>query len=236
MKLEIKDLKKSYGARTVLEIGSLALPSGVITAVVGPNGAGKTTLLNLLAGLDQRDGGKILYDGREETPSERMTMVFQEPCLITASVRKNIMWPMKIRKTQRERMAGRTEDLARELGLEPLLDRRADRLSAGEKQKTALARALSFEPELLLLDEPSANLDPGTTAEIERLLEKRKRERGLTVVIVTHNLAQAKRLADHVVLLEKGKAVLSCPADVFFGKPFPKEAEAFLCAETVVQI
>lgn len=205
MELGITGLKKIYGTRQVLSIPRLTVSSGLITAVAGANGAGKTTLLNLLAGLERKDGGEILYDGREEPPFSEMTMVFQEPYLISGTVRKNIAWPMKIRKISRVQIKERVEELAEELGLLPLLERRTDRLSAGEKQKTALARALSFWPRLLLLDEPSANLDRETTAEIERILLKMKRERGTTIIIVTHDLEQAGRLADNVIFLDMGQ-------------------------------
>ena len=205
MELGITGLKKIYGTRQVLSIPRLTVSSGLITAVAGANGAGKTTFLNLLAGLERKDGGEILYDGREEPPFSEMTLVFQEPYLISGTVRKNIAWPMKIRKISRVQIKERVEELAEELGLLPLLERRTDRLSAGEKQKTALARALSFWPRLLLLDEPSANLDRETTAEIERILLKMKRERGTTIIIVTHDLEQAGRLADNVIFLDMGQ-------------------------------
>ena len=205
MELGITGLKKIYGTRQVLSIPRLTVSSGLITAVAGANGAGKTTLLNLLAGLERKDGGEILYDGREEPPFSEMTLVFQEPYLISGTVRKNIAWPMKIRKISRVQIKERVEELAEELGLLPLLERRTDRLSAGEKQKTALARALSFWPRLLLLDEPSANLDRETTAEIERILLKMNRERGTTIIIVTHDLEQAGRLADNVIFLDMGQ-------------------------------
>lgn len=205
MELGITGLKKIYGTRQVLSIPRLTVSSGLITAVAGANGAGKTTLLNLLAGLERKDGGEILYDGREEPPFSEMTLVFQEPYLISGTVRKNIAWPMKIRKISKAQIKERVEELAEELGLLPLLERRTDRLSAGEKQKTALARALSFWPRLLLLDEPSANLDRETTAEIERILLKMNRERGTTIIIVTHDLEQAGRLADNVIFLDMGQ-------------------------------
>ena len=115
MELGITGLKKIYGTRQVLSIPRLTVSSGLITAVAGANGAGKTTLLNLLAGLERKDGGEILYDGREEPPFSEMTMVFQEPYLISGTVRKNIAWPMKIRKISRVQIKERVEELAEEL-------------------------------------------------------------------------------------------------------------------------
>src|SRR5699024_11080285 len=110
-------VKKTYGNRTVLEIGALHIPSGKITAVVGPNGAGKTTLLNLVAGLVESDCGQILYNGEKSIPFQRMTMVFQKPCMISSTVRKNIAWPLKIRGTAREEATAEVERLAEKLGL-----------------------------------------------------------------------------------------------------------------------
>lgn len=236
MKVEISRLKKSYGTHTVLCIEQLEIRSGCITAIVGPNGAGKTTLLNLLSGLVQKDEGQILYDGSTEPPYREMTMVFQEPCMIMATVRKNLAWPLKIRGMGREQTERRVEELAQELGLIPLLDRRADRLSAGETQKAALARALSFEPRLLFLDEPGANIDPEATAEIEKLLLKMRKTGQTTIVLVTHNLAQARRLADDILLLDGGRAAESCAAEEFFTNPSSPAAVRLLAAETVTGI
>lgn len=227
MELSLQNLKKIYGTHTVLDIGKLTLPSGRITAVVGPNGAGKSTLLSILAGLLEADNGQVFYDGQEEIPRERMTMVFQEPYLISSTVEKNIAWPLKIRKIPGQEISRRVKGLAGELGLVPLLKRRIGGLSLGEVQKTALARALSFGPELLLLDEPCASIDPSATLEIERLLAKRKEESGTTIVIVTHDLAQARRLADQVVLLHQGQVLESAEAEKFFSSPDREETRKF---------
>lgn len=234
MELEIHNLKKIYGTRVVLDIESLTVPSGMITAVTGPNGAGKSTLLNILAGLTKHDGGRILYGGREEPPVRKMTMVFQEPYLISSTVGKNIACPMKLRKYSREEIRKRVETLALELGLASLLERRTGGLSLGEAQKTALARALSFDPELLFLDEPCASIDPHTTLEIEKMLLKMKRDKKTTMVIVTHDLAQARRLADQVILLKDGKMVECSAAEKFFTSPDSAETVKFTRGELLV--
>ena len=228
MKIDITGVKKTYGNRTVLEIGALHIPSGKITAVVGPNGAGKTTLLNLVAGLVESDCGQILYNGEKSIPFQRMTMVFQKPCMISSTVRKNIVWPLKIRGVGREEAAAEVERLAEKLGLTSFLDRRADRLSAGEMEKTALARALSFDPDLLLLDEPGANMDPHALIEMEAMLRRLPAERQKTVLLVTHNLAQAARLADDVLFLNEGRAAEHCGVKEFFECPVQEETKRFL--------
>ena len=234
MELQIRNLKKAYGTHTVLDIGELTVCTGRITAVVGPNGAGKSTLLNILAGLTESDGGEVLYDGSRKLPYQKMTMVFQEPYLISSTVERNIAYPLKIRKVRREEIRERVRTLAEELGLTRLLERRTAGLSLGEIQKTALARALSFGPELLFLDEPCASIDPNATQEIERLLLKRKEEPGMTILIITHDLAQAGRLADRIVLLKEGRVVEACGAEKFFTHPDEEETRRFTGGELLI--
>lgn len=234
MKIEIKNLKKSYNGIPVLDIEYLTIPGNSVTAVVGPNGAGKSTLLNVIGDLIEKDRGEILYGGDREPPLKNMTLVFQEPYLISTGVRENIAWPMKLRKTPDDVIRQRIHALAEELDLGHLLSKRANQLSLGEVQKVALARALSFEPELLLLDEPSASIDPYTTSEIEKLLRKLNEEKRMTIIIVTHNLVQAKRLADFVVLLNQGRVIESCDAVGFFDHPSQPETKKFIKGELLI--
>lgn len=234
MKIEINHLKKNYNGIPVLDVEKLTLPGKSIVAIVGPNGAGKSTLLNIVANLIPKDEGQILYDGDFTVPQKHMTLVFQETCLISTTVRENILYPLKLRKCGQSRMEQRLNQLSEELRLEKLLSKKSDQLSQGEAQKVALARALSFEPELLLLDEPSANIDPYTTSEIEKLLLKMNKDKGTTILIITHNLAQAKRLADHVVLLNAGKVVESCGAEKFFYCPEKQETKKFIEGELLI--
>ena len=157
-----------------------------------------------------------MYNGDEKVPEKDLTLVFQEPYLIASTVKKNIAYPMKLRKFSKEAIEARIRELAEELNLEALLNKKANQLSLGEVQKVALARALSFKPELLLLDEPCASIDPYTTSEIEKILRKMNHSGGTTMIMVTHNLAQARRLADEVILLKKGKLVECCGSEQFF--------------------
>lgn len=233
MELQISQLKKKYGNRTVVRIEELLISPGRITAVVGPNGAGKTTLLCMLAGLLEQEEGQILYNGSPVPPYREMTMVFQKPQLLAASVRKNIGWPLKIRGWKKGDLENRVQELAEKLGLLPFLEQRADCLSAGEAQKTALARALSFSPSLLLLDEPGANIDPGALREMEYVLEEMNIRHGTTIVLVTHNLAQARRMAHQVILLSEGRVAESCAAEKFFTSPDAPETKQFLETETI---
>lgn len=234
MRIEIENLKKTYQGIEVLNIERLAVRDGKITAIVGPNGAGKSTLLNLIGNLLEKDEGVIRYDGDKKVPEKNITLVFQEPYLISTTVRKNIAYPMKLRNISREVIEARIRELSKELNLNELLDKRADQLSLGEVQKVALARALSFEPELLLLDEPCASIDPYTTSEIEKILMKMNHRRGTTMIMVTHNLAQARRLADDVILLKKGKLAECCGAERFFVHPENEETKKFVEGELLI--
>lgn len=232
--IEIKNLKKSYGKQCVLDIASLTLPAHAVTAIVGPNGAGKSTLLNILADLLPKDEGEILYEESPMPPLKEMTMVFQQPYLMGTTVEKNIAYPLKLRKVPQEEQEKRIENLSEELNLSHLLKKRAAALSLGEVQKVALARALSFEPRLLFLDEPCASIDPHATQEIERLLLKIKKEKQTTILLVTHNLAQAKRIADYVVLLHEGRVIESAEAEAFFTEPAHPLTKKFIEGELLL--
>ena len=234
MRIEIEKLKKAYQGVMVLDIERMTIKTGKITAIVGPNGAGKSTLLNLIGNLIQKDEGRILYNGDEKVPEKDLTLVFQEPYLIASTVKKNIAYPMKLRKFSKEAIEARIRELAEELNLEALLNKKANQLSLGEVQKVALARALSFKPELLLLDEPCASIDPYTTSEIEKILRKMNHSGGTTMIMVTHNLAQARRLADEVILLKKGNLFECCGSEQFFTHPDNEETKKFVEGELLI--
>ena len=209
MKIQIKNLKKNYGEKQVLNIEKLIIPEGEITGVIGPNGCGKSTLLNIVSGLEEDFSGKIKYDGYPLNKEiiKKMTYVFQKPYLFKRNVYENIAYPLRLRKTQGKEEKKRILDIIRRLEIEDLTDKRADRLSGGETQKVALARALVFEPELLLLDEPTSNIDPESIKIMEREILDFHRRTGATIWIVTHNMEQAERLCHSIINLEAGKVV-----------------------------
>lgn len=211
MDVRFENLQKSYDGRKVLDIDTGIIKSGSRTAVIGPNGAGKSTLLRILAGLEKADSGSILYNGNTEFPQMDATMVFQKPYLISTTVEKNIAYPMKLRGFDDEEIEKRVFELTEELGLASFRKQKSWKLSGGETQKVALARALSFKPKLLLLDEPTANVDPYTTAEIEKMLIKASEYS--TIVLITHNLAQAKRVCDEAMMLHDGRLIESGPCE-----------------------
>jgi len=205
MNITFEKLQKSYDGRKVLDIEKGIIKSGSRTAIIGPNGAGKSTLLKILAGLESADSGSLSYDGSAEFPQMDATMVFQKPYLISTTVEKNIAYPMKLRGFSDDEIEKRVTELTEELGLTSFRKQKAWKLSGGETQKVALARALSFKPKLLLLDEPTANVDPYTTAEIEKMLIKASEY--TTIVLITHNLAQAKRVCDEAMMMHEGKMI-----------------------------
>lgn len=233
MKIELQNIKKSYRGKCVLDIEQCTLPSSSIIAIVGPNGAGKSTLLHIVANLLEPDQGQILYDQKTTVPLENMTCVFQKPYLLSTTVKNNMTYPLKIRKKSKEEIQQKVNQLAKDLQLLELLNKKSNELSLGEIQKVALARAISFEPDCLLLDEPSASIDSYTTSIIEKNLLHLNQNKKMTILLVTHNLAQAKRIADVVILLNKGKIVEMCDKETFFTHPASSQTQAFIEGELI---
>ncbi|SCG84548.1 Methionine import ATP-binding protein metN 1 [Proteiniborus sp. DW1] len=207
MKVSINNIKKYYNDKLVLDIEKLEIEKGKITGIIGPNGSGKSTLLNIIAGLDDEYTGTVSYDQSviNSKPYDRMTLVSQKPYLFKRKVYLNIEYPLKIRKFNKEDIKNRVNKVISRLGIEGLRDKKAHLLSGGESQKVSLARALVFEPELLLLDEPTSNIDPESIKVLEREILNFNRETGATVIIVTHNLEQSNRICDNIIYLEKGR-------------------------------
>lgn len=233
MRLYMENLTKEYEGRKVLDIGELCIEGGALCGIIGPNGAGKSTLLNLIAGLMKPTGGRLLY-GEEKAvsaPYRNMTMVFQSPYLIRTTVEKNIAYPLRLRGWDSQRIEERVEELTEDLGLTPFRKQKSWKLSGGETQKVALARALSFRPDLLLLDEPTANVDPSTTAEIERMLKKINEQEGTTVILITHNLVQARRLCGEVIFMNRGRVVEYGASEKVLREPGQELTKQFVAGE-----
>lgn len=233
MRLYMENLTKEYEGRKVLDIRELLIQNGALCGIIGPNGSGKSTLLNLISGLMKPSGGRLLY-GEEMSaaaPYKSMTMVFQTPYLIRTTVEKNIAYPLKLRGWDRERIEERVKELTAELGLADFRKQKSWKLSGGETQKAALGRALSFHPDLLLLDEPTANVDPSTTAEIERMLRKINETEGATVILVTHNLVQARRLCREIVFMNQGRVIEYGPGEKILRNPEHELTKRFIAGE-----
>lgn len=207
MEVLISDIRKFYSNKLVLYIDRLRFPKGKITGIIGPNGSGKTTLLNIIGGLDKEYTGQVIYDGKALTQGiyKNMTLVTQKPYLFRRKVYENIEYPLKIRKVNKQERIKKVQDIIKRFEIEELQDKKAHLLSGGESQKVSLARALVFEPKLLLLDEPTSNIDPESIKIMEREILRFNEETKGTVLIVTHNIEQSKRLCDDVIYLEEGK-------------------------------
>ncbi len=236
MNLRVKNLCKMYNEKTVLFLDGLSIKSGAFLGIIGANGAGKSTFLNLLAGLDQPSQGTIYYGEDESTspPLDRMTLVFQKPYMMRTSVEKNIAAPLVWRRWAQEAINSRTWELMEGLGILHLRNQKAWTLSGGESQKVALARAISFEPDLLFLDEPTANIDPKSTAEIENILRKINEEKHTTILYITHNLPQAKRLCKEILFLHEGRGVEFGESQLFFKEPKETLTRKFLEGELLL--
>ena len=216
-----------FGAVRALTDVSLALQRGERLALVGANGSGKTTLLRALHGLVAVEGQR-----QQATAAQPLVlaMLFQRPFMMDLSVRRNMLLSLWLRKVPRDERAERCARALARVGLSPLAGRAARTLSGGEQQRLALARAWALQPDVLLLDEPTASLDPSAKREVESLIEDLARD-GMTLVFATHNLGQAKRLATRVAYLEAGRLVADLPVGPFFNGPLPAEAALFLKGE-----
>ncbi len=229
--LSLVDVGWSVGGKQVLAGITATLRHGSRTVVLGANGAGKSVLLRLCHGLLQPTTGQVRW-GTPEVPGEprRQAMVFQRPVLFRRSVLGNMTFALGIAGVARSERRDRALAALERVGLAALADRPARVLSGGEQQRLTLARAWSLGPEVLFLDEPTANLDPGATREIEAVIEA-IHAGGTKIVLVTHNLGQARRLGDEVLFLDRGRLVERSPIDRFFHQPTSAEAAAFLKGE-----
>ena len=232
--LTARGLAYEAGGRRLLDGIDLTVAPGRRIAVIGPNGAGKSLLLRLLHGLIEPAAGAILWRGRPADRAVRagQAMVFQKPVLLRRSVAANIDYPLAVRGLPAAERAERVAAALRLGRLEELAARPARVLSGGEQQRLALVRALAVEPEILFLDEPSASLDPASTLAVEELIAD-AHARGTAIVLVTHDLGQARRLADEVLFLHRGRLLEQTPAARFFALPASGPARAHLAGQIV---
>jgi tungstate transport system ATP-binding protein len=236
----INNLTHRYGSRTILRIESLDIQPGEIFALVGPSGAGKSTLLRLLAMLETPTQGQVMMqiNGHSVTSAtasiaerRQLTMVFQRPVLLSRSVRANVAFGLRIRGQRR--CTDQVHQTLARVSLSHLIDANAHTLSGGEMQRVAVARALVLEPQVLLLDEPTANLDPYNVRLIEDLIREQHRDYGTTIILVTHNIFQAQRLATRVALVLDGELVEVAPSESFFNAPRDPRTAAFISGDLV---
>jgi len=229
----LEDVSLIAGGVTILDRISLAVAAGSPTVLVGPNGAGKTTLLRLIMGLVPPLHGRVTWGGRENAAPTHRAIVFQRPVMLRRSAAGNIRYALAAAGVPRAKHDTRASELCALVGLDGLSKRPARKLSGGEQQRLALARALAKEPQILLLDEPTASLDPAATKAIEDVV-RAVVGRGIKVVMSTHDLHEAKRLAGDIVLMHRGRVIESGPVDAFFCAPRSDDARRFIAGELLV--
>lgn len=229
--LTLREVRLAAGGRSIIDGISATIAAGPTTIILGANGAGKSVLMRLMHGLLRPTSGEIAW---REQGAERVrrgqAMVFQRPVMLRRSALANILYALQLARVpaaERERQA---MEALREVGLADVANRPARVLSGGEQQRLALARAWALHPEVLFLDEPTANLDPGATREIENVI-KAFDASGTKIVMSTHNLGQARRLGDEVLFIHQGRLVERAPMEAFFRQPASAEAAAFVKGE-----
>jgi len=231
--LRLLGIEKNYGSVKALKDVNLEIVGGKTVALLGINGAGKTTLLRIIAGLEKQDKGYVFFNGKMTNARELRqigTLVFQKTAMFSRSVYDNLAYGLKIRGKKDAEIKWEITQALQAVGLRNFEKRRAKRTSGGEQQRLSLARAFLLDPQILLLDEPTANLDPNSATIIERAIMSRTKENCI-IILATHNLSQAKRLANEVVHIYDGKIVEIADPEEFFTNPRSEITRKFIKGE-----
>ncbi len=236
--LKVEHLNKFYGNWQALHDINFDLKKGEVLGILGPSGSGKSTLLRTLNGLEDYRSGNIIFHGKKinSTPKEwqsirqKIGMVFQSYDLFpNLSVMDNILLaPTKVQKRDRDEVEKEAETLLKRVGMDQYADTFPRELSGGQQQRVAIVRALAMKPEMLLLDEITASLDPEMVRGIEEIVEELSKRDNMTMILVTHQMNFAKSLADEILFLEKGRIVEDTPGKQFFEEPKTDRAKQFL--------
>lgn len=232
--VEGRDLTIARRDRRLLDVKTISFADGRLTAVVGPNGAGKSLLLRIVSGAMRPDSGSVTWAGQPPSRAgyKKLAMVPQAPVLLRRTALANISYALRAAGVSRHDVSSRASAALEQAGLSHLSGEPARLLSGGEQKRLTIARALATEPDVLMLDEPIANLDPPSALAIESMING-ARDRSVTVVMVTHDLAQARRLADDIVFMHRGRIVERGHSESFFAKPATELAHAFLHGEII---
>ncbi len=241
--IEVVGLSHSYGEREVLKSLDLSIGRGEVFALIGPTGAGKTTLLRIVDLLEVPGVGEIYFDGKCIPRSgkqrlemrRRMSFIHQKPQVFNLSVYDNVACGLRWRGEKKNRIAEKVDHVLEMVGVEGYKNRNARTLSGGEAQRVALARSLVLEPEVLLLDEPTANLDPVSTGKIEQLISYIARQRNTTMIMATHDMSQGQQLADTIGVLLNGRLVQTGNATDIFRSPQNEEVAHFVGMENIIE-
>ena len=241
--IEVAGINHRYDERAVLQNINLNVDRGAVFALIGPTGAGKTTLLRIIDLLEVPGTGEIYFDGKCIPRSgkqrleirRRMSFIHQKPQVFNLSVYDNVACGLRWRGEEKDKIAGKVDHILEMVGLEGYKNRNARTLSGGEAQRVALARSLVLEPEVLLLDEPTANLDPVSTAKIEQLISYVARQRNTTMIMATHDMSQGQQLAGRIGVLLDGRLVQTGSATDIFHSPQNEEVAHFVGMENILE-
>ena len=229
--LEMRHVSFAASGETLLKEIDCSLEAGPRTIVIGPNGAGKSLFLRLCHGLIKPSAGDVIWHGAgKREPAHHQTMVLQRPVLLRRTVAANVDYALSVKGVPRRQRGAIVAEVLAGTGLSRLTLQQARRLSAGEQQKLALARAWAIKPQVLFLDEPTASLDPAATHAVEKIIDQ-IHTTGTKIIMTTHDLSQARRMADEVLFLHRGQLLEKSPADRFFSGPADEMAQAFIDGE-----
>ena len=240
--IRISGLSRQIGNRKILDAIDLEIRSGEIFTLIGPSGSGKTTLLRLIDLLDFPTTGTIFFNGANTAGTEqerlairrRMAMVFQKPAVLNTTVEENVAFGLKFRRTESARIAEQVAAALDLVGLSHLSRRRAVTLSGGEMQRVAIARAMVTDPEVLLMDEPTANLDPVSSDTIESLIQRINTDHKTTIILATHDMAQGQRLADRIGVMMDGCLVQQGTIQDIFFRPNGQKIARFVGIDAIL--
>jgi tungstate transport system ATP-binding protein len=231
--LMLEDVSLLAREVTILDHVSLTLAAGAPTILVGPNGSGKSSLMRIAMGLNSPSSGRVTYGGRSDVRPVRRAIVFQRPVMLRRSAAGNLTYALAAAGIKRAERDAAVQELLDRVGLGALSDRPARRMSGGEQQRLAIARALAKEPEILFLDEPTASLDPAATKATEDIIASIAAH-GIKIVMATHDLGEARRLGGEIVLMNRGRIVEVADTNTFFTAPKTDAARRFVAGELLV--
>ncbi len=235
----IENVCMTFGKKEVLKNINLGIKRGEIFAIIGPSGAGKTTLLRILNLFEKPLCGTLIFNGisldagKTGSLRRRMSLLFQTPSVFNGSVFDNVAYGLKVRGFDKRAIEKKVEEALNTVGLPGMGKEKARMLSGGEAQRMAFARAIVYDPEILLLDEPTSNLDPANVANIEEIIKRIRDERGTTILIATHNIPQVRRIADRVGVLLNGELIEVNSKEGIFTSPHDERSAAFIRGEMI---
>jgi tungstate transport system ATP-binding protein len=241
LRLAVSNINKSYNGKHVLKDCSFSFEAGGMYLLMGPNGSGKSTFLRICALLEEPDSGEVKYKEKVKGGvlkndiflRRRITLILPKIGVFNTTVFQNVAYGLKIRGFGKRELEKRVHNVLDFVGLTDKRNSNALTLSSGETQRIGIARAIIIEPEILFLDEPTVSLDPQSTTIIERMLSKLKENNRMTIIMVTHNIFQARRLADHVLFMYEGRIIDHGPSKEFFENPKDERAYRFITGQMV---